>query len=402
MQPNPTPVRLGMTPTFQGRRYRVAGRVLMGMEEEGTVYYWNEFHLTSEDGPAATLVYEDTERGPEWRLFTELEVAEPLLPEEAASKQVGDRFTLNGREVLVTLVDESTVYGIEGEAPPGVEVGDVARYFNAESQQQMVVVSWTGTEVEYYRGVTIPSQAVARALQLPLDRFPNAVPPMSRSLYGSKERREESSGFNYQVMSKIVSGALILLAVIAALLVYRPSRPSSRPVALPAPKPASHLQVGKIGTLDGKSYQIDQLATVEVAHVGSRFLRTEYQLIEPDGKHALLVRQVRPSDLNWFLFEPWPGSIPFTSHQAAALRAGETLRLDGGSAVVQNLGRYIVTTAAGNAWPGSRSGETYYGFFAQEGPTTLLARWNEHEMVLYRGQLIAAQAVEAFGRPAPR
>ncbi|MEI9864534.1 MAG: hypothetical protein WDN00_08275 [Limisphaerales bacterium] len=33
---------------------------------------------------------------------------------------------------------------IEGRAPDGVEVGDVANYFNAEAGDMMQVVSWTG------------------------------------------------------------------------------------------------------------------------------------------------------------------------------------------------------------------------------------------------------------------
>ena len=60
-------------------------------------------------------------------------------------------------------MDESLVCEIEGEAPEGVELGDVAHYFNAESGNEMVVVSWTGDEVEFYRGVNIPARAVSSA-----------------------------------------------------------------------------------------------------------------------------------------------------------------------------------------------------------------------------------------------
>ena len=39
-----------MRGTICGRRFRVAGRVVMGMDDEGTTYYWNEFHLVDDAG----------------------------------------------------------------------------------------------------------------------------------------------------------------------------------------------------------------------------------------------------------------------------------------------------------------------------------------------------------------
>ena len=180
---NPTPINLGMTGTFNGRPYRVAGRVVMGMDDGGGTYYWNEFNLVSNDGESATLVYEETERGGEWRLFTLFEVEYPLTAADAATKRVGDRLTLDDREVRVTLVDESRVYHIEGEAPEGVEVGDIAHYFNAEASQRMIVVSWTGDEVEYYRGVTISAGPIAEAFNLPRERLRNTARGFSTSSF---------------------------------------------------------------------------------------------------------------------------------------------------------------------------------------------------------------------------
>ena len=163
---NPTPIRIGMTGAFDGRQYRVAGRVVLGMEEDGETYYWNEFNLVSDDGESATLVFEETERGGEWRLFTLFEPEFVMTAEDAATKRVGDQLNLDGHDVRVTLVDETRVYHIEGEAPEGVELGDVAHYFNAEAGSRMVVVSWTGEEVEYYRGVTVAPAMTAKLASL--------------------------------------------------------------------------------------------------------------------------------------------------------------------------------------------------------------------------------------------
>ena len=65
---------------------------------------------------------------------------------DAATKRVGDRLNLTGEDVRVTLRSTSRVYHIEGQAPEGVEVGDVANYFNAQAGNDMQVVSWTGDD----------------------------------------------------------------------------------------------------------------------------------------------------------------------------------------------------------------------------------------------------------------
>jgi hypothetical protein len=38
-----------MAGEFFGKRYRVAGRVVLGAEEAGQVYYWTEFNLVGPD-----------------------------------------------------------------------------------------------------------------------------------------------------------------------------------------------------------------------------------------------------------------------------------------------------------------------------------------------------------------
>src|ERR1700749_2227948 len=163
---NPTAVKVGMTGTFSDVTYRVLGRVVMGVVDDGTAYYWNEFNLKADSGESATLVYEVTERGGEWRWFTMFDPQFPITAADAATKRVGDPLNLDGTDVRVTLLDRSRVYYIEGQAPEGEEVGDHAEYFNAESGNTMIVVSWTGDEVECYHGVTISASVVAQAFNI--------------------------------------------------------------------------------------------------------------------------------------------------------------------------------------------------------------------------------------------
>lgn len=142
---NPTRLRIGMHGNFAGKDYRVAGRVVMGETEGGETYYWNEFNLESTDGSYADLVFEETERGGEWRLFTLFEPEYPMTAADAATKRVGDHLNLTGENIRITLRSASRVYHIEGQAPEGVEVGDVANYFNAEAGNIMQVVSGLAT-----------------------------------------------------------------------------------------------------------------------------------------------------------------------------------------------------------------------------------------------------------------
>ena len=168
---NPTPIRVGTYGTFNGVRYLVAGRLVMGMELDGERYFWNEFNLVSDNGDTATLVHEEGELGVEWRMFVLFEPEFLMSASEAAAKRVGDRINLEGTHVRISLVDESRVYHIEGDAPEGVELGDVAKYFNAQSGKDMIVVSWTDDEVEYYRGKDLDSGLVAAAFDIQKAEF---------------------------------------------------------------------------------------------------------------------------------------------------------------------------------------------------------------------------------------
>src|ERR1035437_7266407 len=110
-----------MTGDISGKQYRVVGRVVLGEEEEGGTYYWNEFNLESDGCEVATQVYEATDRGGEWRLFHLFEPACPMTAADAATKREGDPLDLEGIHMFVRLVSQSRVYHIEGKAPEGGE-----------------------------------------------------------------------------------------------------------------------------------------------------------------------------------------------------------------------------------------------------------------------------------------
>jgi hypothetical protein len=369
---NPTPLRVGMTGALVGKNYRIAGRIVMSMEEAGETYYWNEFNLVRGDGECATLVYEETEDGPVWRLFTLIDPPVPLTAADVANKNVGDPVDFGEGTFHVTCVDESRVCAIEGEAPEGVERGDIAHYFNAEAGNQMVVVSWTGDEVEVYRGVTLPAPVVAKAFGV------SAIPTGALS---HLSQANDDAG-------KQRSGIFSLVVVVIALLVIVAMRSGcARTVRAERPPklPAAQLSVGGVGNLNASQYRITGHAVVEVAHVGKRFLRHEYSAVDEAGNEAFLWQGTEQGANDWMLVTPFTPSQPLTPADAGALRLGQPVLLDDAGARVTDLfvSRISKVEGASN-WP---VGTELYGFTARDpkiDKTTVVARWNETAITIYR------------------
>ena len=381
---NPTPIRLGMTGKIAGTQYRVVGRVVLGEEEDGETYYWNEFNLESGGGAAATLVYEQTERGGEWRLFQLFEPDCPMTAADAATKRAGDPVNLEGTPMFVRFVSTSRVYYIEGKAPEGVEVGDVAHYFNAIVGNNMIVVSWTGEEVEFYRGLDLSQTTVSSAFNVRLVDLSRLFP---------------APGGN-PLRSVLVAGlvgalALVMLAVIG----YRSSASSRRPPAvLRSGAPASPLAVGQTGQLGGTRFQVQRHLLVEMAMVGWEFDRHEYVLADDQGAKALLVRGSTPGAGDWWLFQPLQPLTPLSPPQAAAVRGGQTIDLDGLPAKVTELFQATLRQVESpEAWD-LNAGDILFGFTARTQNAQLLVRWNATSVNFFQGQALPEKdVVAAFG-----
>jgi hypothetical protein len=386
---NPTRLRLGMTGTLRDRRYRIAGRVVMGMEEAGETYYWNEFHLVSADGAEATLVFEETERGPQWRLFVMFEPQCPITAEDAATRRVGDAVNLEGTEVRVTVVDESRVHYIEGQAPEGVELGDVARYFNAEAPGFMVVVSWTGAEVECYEGWDLTADTVRSAFNLPGD-------PVGG--FASLQSQTPSAG----VASFVAVGIVCLLLLGAALFVAKSFWVRSAPgpaTLLKAPVVQPAISAGTSLNLQGKRYRVVEHALVEVATVSRRYDRHEFRL--DDGEvQARLIFGFNPGKSDWFLFTRCEPNTPLTPEKAANVRAGQVISLGNRAGTVTELYQETVRNSESAEASDSSKPARSFGFRAQSASAEFLVEWNEAGVVCYSGTALSAKEMAgALGVP---
>jgi hypothetical protein len=383
---NPTPIRIGMTGKLSGKQYRVVGRVVLGEQEDGETYYWNEYNLESDGGEEATLVYEETEQGGEWRLFELFEPEHPMTAEDAATKRVGDPLNLDGAHMFVRLVSTSRVYAIEGKAPE--KVGDVAHYFNAAAGNTMIVVSWTGEEVEFYKGLDLSRTTVSSAFNV-------RIVDLSR-LFPAPGGHRRFSG--------LVAGLVVALVFgIIAMASFRSITSGRRPPAIVRTgAPASPLVVGQTGTMGGSRFQIQSHLLVEMAMVGRAFDRHEYLLSDEAGAKALLVCGSKPGAGDWWFFQPLQPVTPLSPQQAAAVKWGQTLNVDGLAAKVTELFQSTILQVESPEASDLNAGDVFFGFTGRAQDAELLVRWNATYVNFFQGRAVSEKDVVAAFGPPPR
>ena len=387
---NPTPIRIGTTGTFGGKSYTLIARVVMGMADEGETYFWNEFYLSDGSDRIALLVSEEVYGAQQWRLFTEFTPATPLTAAQAGALQVGYHANLEGVSAEITVVDETRVYEIEGNAPDWVAVGDVAQYFNAEAGGKLWVVSWSGDEVEYYRGMQLHPELVAQALGLPVTSFKRAA-----STGGSAG----SAGGGWGVGHLI--GLLFFMGF--GLFNFRSCSPGTRdtgadrtvtaapslPAVQPQPAPPPPLTVGTNVTLDGQAFRVIGHRVVAHTKVNAQWNSHQYQVTDDAGQTHLLVLHALPDTKSWQLFKPIAPARPPTPLVAASMRVGEGVTVDDFKGSVSELFlSSVLTNRSGFADSGSVTGLTYH-YLATDKTALLLASWTGERVHFHRGQSVA-------------
>jgi hypothetical protein len=390
---NPTPLKVGAAGTLNGWRVQVAGRLVLGVQDGGETYFWNEFHLRDDAGNSATLVFEETESGPEWKVFREFSPSHPLSARDAASKKVGDTVNLDGTPIEVTLVGSSRVFHIEGVAPEGVENGDIATYFNADTGSRMLVASWTGEEIEFYEGLDAPPDAVADAFGFPRDAI------ASTSRFSGSSSTSSAGRWIMTIVLLVASG-------VTAFGVYScfSSRSSSTQASEPRPKlaaPAFRLQNGAQGSLAQHSVFVDGHALVEVARVSGRHDRHEYILRDGANQEiALLVNGLSGGAKEWHLLWPVTGPPGLTPYDAATKRNGSLVNVEGSMARIVDLYQSKAVNADGPSAAATLPQIVRYGFVARDGNDWVIARWTEDRIQFHRGAAMPeTEVISKLGSP---
>ena len=408
---NPTPLRVGTNGTLNGWRVRVAGRIVLGVEVDGENYTWNEFHLVDNSGNSATLVFEEGESGPEWKIFREFTPTQPMTVREAAAKKVGDDVNLDGSPIMVTLVDQSEVLFIEGRAPEGVEVGDIANYFNADAGNRMLVASWSGDEIEFYEGLDAPAESVASAFgfalapnssaKSQLAGFSNRADGNAASSFRgeSDPAGSSSSGLFTKIAFVLLSGA----GMFGAYSCFSGSGNLSRavgssPAKATAPAPAPRALQSPSTRLAGSTFTVAGNTVVTVIRTTGRHEQREYQLREAGGASALLINGLSGGAQEWHLLRAIPAPKELTPLASAAKKKGDKIMIDGRSVPVTDL--FQAKSASGEP---TNAALVQYGFVARDAEKWFLARWTEQEIQLFGGSAIPeAEVLTAFGATAAK
>jgi len=106
LPPDTSPIQIGTSGVYENRAFTVAGRIIYDYDEGS----WNEWHIML------------NQRGSAWLSDAQCQYAVTLslpagpLP-ELASVHLGDRFTWNKTDFVVTVVTEARYRGVEGELP---------------------------------------------------------------------------------------------------------------------------------------------------------------------------------------------------------------------------------------------------------------------------------------------
>ncbi len=391
---NPTPLYIGAPGTLKGWRTRVAGRAVMSMEDGGARYSWHEFFLVGDDGEAATLVFEEGENGPEWKLFRWLEPRAPITAAEARKKKVGDTVALDGHPTPVTLVDQSRVDYLEGETPEGVTVGDIAHYFNADAGNRMLVASWTGDEIEFYQGFDLADADVAQAFGFSDKASRSAGVARSQEALAASTRRA--------TRITIFAGAVVVLVVILAAGLFslrkvnRTARPGANAAPAPAGKPVLILKAGDRLVLAGNGWTVADAALAQVGRKVQTGAWREYPVTNDAGGRALLVNGLSGSPYSWHLLAPVRLPLNLGPVEAAALRTRTELTWTGKPLRIREL-----LTTAESATPGKPAPARHYGFIAGDVKEALLVRWTETEIAAHSGPQIPDPDIRAAVTPAP-
>lgn len=408
---NPTPLRVGTAGTLNGWRVRVAGRIVLGVEVDGETYTWNEFHLVDNSGNSATLVFEEGEAGPEWKIFREFTPTQPMAVREAAAKKLGDTVNLDGSAITVTLVDQSEVLFIEGRAPEGVEVGDIANYFNADAGNRMLVASWSGDEIEFYEGLDAPAESVASAFGFAL--APNSSAKSQVASFSNRADNNAASSFRGEsgqggsgssgLFTKIVFVLLGGAGLFGAYSCFSGGGNVSRLVGssaarATAPAAAPQALQGTSARLVGSTFTVAGNTVVTVIRTTGRHEQREYQLRETGGASALLINGLSGGAQEWHLLRAIPAPKELTPLASATKKKGEKVMIDGRSVTVADL--FQAKSASGEP---AKAALIQYGFVARDAEKWFLARWTEQQIQFFGGSAIPeAEVRTAFGLPAAK
>lgn len=166
------------------------------------------------------------------------------------------------------------------------------------------------------------------------------------------------------------------------------------------------LSIGMTGTLEGRRYTIRGRMVLSMEIEGETWKWNEFYLVADDKSEATLVFEVLEEGVAWRFFEYFQPSAPFTLEQAARVRLGQSIQLDGMSGKVDLVDQSRVEHIDGEAPEGVAVGDVSCYFNATVDGNMLVVSWAEGEVEHFWGRNLRREDVKrAFGaadKPQPQ
>lgn len=151
------------------------------------------------------------------------------------------------------------------------------------------------------------------------------------------------------------------------------------------------LRVGMRATFDGRTYELVGRLVMGMVEEGETYYWDEFLLVSPDG-HDLFVEY---DEGQWRRMEVFLPRNPMTPQQAAQVRLGSHVNLDGHTATVTQVSRMTVHHLEGRlTWP-ANVGETRPYFDADYLGVKYAVEWSQAsgEIEFYRGRALSKREV---------
>jgi len=150
LPPDSSPIQLGTTGVYENRAFTVAGRIIYDYDEGS----WNEWHIVLSQGGSAWLSDAQSQYA------VTLPVRTESLPGLAAV-HLGDRFSWNKTEFVVTAITQARYRGVEGELPFEYWDKQAATFADLRSTgADFATLDYSGDEPALYLGKMVDFDAL--------------------------------------------------------------------------------------------------------------------------------------------------------------------------------------------------------------------------------------------------
>jgi hypothetical protein len=147
----------------------------------------------------------------------------------------------------------------------------------------------------------------------------------------------------------------------------------------------TQLHLGMKATFLEREYKLLGRVVMGVHDAGEWYFWNEFNLVSDDGAMAILVYEEDEHGLHWRIFTQFDPEFPMTVADAAAVRVGKTLNLNGTDVKVTLVDKSTVKQIEGRAPHGTVMGSVENYFNALGGGLMQVVSWTATKVEYYNG-----------------